>query len=463
MPRLEQQDIIETDKQSVKKHMNSANQGMQPFKTLKKYMPKRLLARATMILLLPMLLTQIILGYIFIERHTQRIVRMLAKTISGDIAYVINAIEADEQLTFTTKYNAKQLFDLNLKLLEGKNLIASTHEPHRWLHDPMQEALRERLTKPFQLRLSHKFIHIAVELPQGVLKIKTSRKRLHSRTTEQVLIWTFASSLLLLIIALVFLRNQIRPIHRLAHAAEQFGRSQTISKFKPEGATEVRRAGQAFIIMRQRLTRLMNNRMEALAGISHDLRTPLTRMKLQLEMMQGNKHEIETLKSDVKIMQEMVSSFLNFARDMEHEPAVRVYIRNELIKVIEQSGFEKNNWCLDCPEEQTILAQPLLINRCLTNLVSNTKRYATKIWVSVRNSDSYTKIYIEDDGPGIPQSSRTNVLKPFVRLDGSRNNDMGGTGLGLTIAKDAVEAHGGKLTLDDSKHGGLKVIIAFPN
>jgi two-component system osmolarity sensor histidine kinase EnvZ len=298
-------------------------------------------------------------------------------------------------------------------------------------------------------------------MPGGVMQIAVPKKRLSTPTASLFILWMIGSSLVLLTIASVFMRNQVRSLQRLASAADMLGKGRDVPNFKPEGATEVRQAARAFIKMRDRLQRQITQRTEMLAGVSHDLRTPLTRMKLALELLPDDASVAE-LKSDVAAMQRMVQGYLDFARG-EGEEGERdsdiVLMINELIS--SQRGGPPILAAL--PERHVLPLRPDATRRCVGNLISNARRYGKHIWitgVAVRDGFDVT---VDDDGPGIPPAQRDSVFRPFFRLDAARNPNTGGLGLGLTIARDLARGQGGDVTLEDSPQGGLRVRLHLPS
>jgi two-component system osmolarity sensor histidine kinase EnvZ len=281
--------------------------------------------------------------------------------------------------------------------------------------------------------------------------------------------WMLGASVLFLVIAIIFLRNQIRPITRLAVAADNFGRGVDTPNFRPHGATEVRKAARAFIVMRERIRRQIRTRTDMLAGISHDLRTPLTRMKLQLAMLPADITEredmceaIAELNDDVQQMQHMVQEYLDFARNESREDTVRIWLGEFLEDVVSDYTRMKQEVTLTLKDRLEIDLRISPCRRMLHNLIDNALRYGKICHINMQAAGSYAEIFIDDDGPGIPEEKREEVFKPFNRLEPSRNNKTGGMGLGLTIARDVVLAHGGSIALDSSPSGGLRVIIRLP-
>ena len=429
--------------------------------TIKRLLPRSLFGRSLIILVTPLILVQIVLGYIFFDRHTETVLRVLSATIAGDIELMVDLTSREKNFKRVQELAARNL-KLELTLSKKQKLKETGLRKNTWLYEVMGEALNNTLTQPYYLNMDSDNIYLDVEIPnKGVLHISTLRKRLFSRTTPLVLIWTTASALLLFIVASLFMRNQIRPLRRLSEAADRFGKGNDIGLFKPEGATEVRKAGFAFNIMRDRLRRQLNERTEMLAGVSHDLRTPLTRMKLQLAMMQSD-DKIESLQEDVDSMQKMVEGFLTYARGAAHEVSELTNLKKLLSKAIEQLDNPSIVMELECDDSIEIILKIDLFKRCLSNILLNAQKYAHNIWISVDSIEDVLKIIIDDDGPGIPNSEHERVFQPFYRLEASRNSETGGVGLGLTIARDVMRSHGGQIRLRKSPQGGLRVILRLP-
>jgi two-component system osmolarity sensor histidine kinase EnvZ len=263
-------------------------------------------------------------------------------------------------------------------------------------------------------------------------------------------------------VASLFMRNQIRPIRRLAEAAERFGKGQDVGDYHPEGAMEVRKAGLSFNVMRDRIRRQLHERTEMLAGVSHDLRTPLARMKLQLAMMPANAPETLNLREDVDVMQKMLEGFLNFARGAGEEAPQTVLLSEFLHSVGHQFRNSALSITTNCPPEIKIHGKIEMLKRCLTNLLVNSQQYADHAWIEGHLNGRFLEMTVDDNGPGISEAHREDVFRPFYRLDVSRNLETGGVGLGLSIARDVIRNHGGQICLGDSPQGGLKVLIRLP-
>jgi two-component system, OmpR family, osmolarity sensor histidine kinase EnvZ len=295
-----------------------------------------------------------------------------------------------------------------------------------------------------------------------VLDVGVPRQRLYSSTTYIFVLWMVGSSMVLFTVATMFMRNQVRALRRLANAAENFGKGRHVANFKLEGATEIRQAAAAFIIMRDRIQRQISQRTEMLAGVSHDLRTPLTRMKLALELI-GDGIASEELKSDVSEMETMVQGYLDFARGEGTEAPIEVDLQSFLEEIVAAARRDGQSISLTAPVDYRLLLRPNAMKRCIGNLVGNACRHGSHVWLTALPARGAIDIMIDDDGPGIPAEQREAVFRPFFRLDPSRNITTGGVGLGLTIARDIARGHGGDLTLETSPQGGLRTRLHLPN
>jgi two-component system osmolarity sensor histidine kinase EnvZ len=304
-------------------------------------------------------------------------------------------------------------------------------------------------------------VEIRIRLDDRVMRVFARRSAAYASNSEIFLLWMVGTSLVLLTVAILFLRNQIRPILRLADAAESFGKGRDQPDFRPRGAREVRRAAQAFMEMKTRIERAMEQRTTMLAGVSHDLRTVLTRFKLELVLL-GNSPEVELLRRDVDEMARMLEAYLAFARGDTGEqsaPTDMAEFLEELRADIERNGHRTT---VAFHGQPIVTVRPAAFRRCLGNLVSNASRFAGAIAITGHRDHRWLTVSIDDDGPGIPQAQREEVFKPFLRLDDARNQDEGGTGLGLAIARDIARSHGGDITLGDSPMGGLRATVRVP-
>ncbi|MGB0624981.1 MAG: ATP-binding protein [Alphaproteobacteria bacterium] len=433
--------------------------------TMKRILPRGLLARSLLIIVMPLVLLQVVSGVIFYDRHWSNVSRHRATALAGDISMVQELISEDPGTG-----SQSELFELARRTLdliityEQDTILPNTHfEPSGNLEVTLSRALREMVQRPFLIDTESQAdrVLIDVQLPSGVLKVSANEERLISSTTKIFIFWMVGTSLILFAVATLFMRNQVSPIRRLATAAENFGKGRDTPNFKPSGATEVRQAASAFMAMRNRLERQIQQRTDMLAGVSHDLRTPLTRMKLQLAMLNSNT-EIDELNSDVAAMESMIEGYLNFARGEGTEQRRMVNAGDLLDEVVRDVQRNGANIRLEIAEPVELPLARAAIRRCLTNLAENAARHAETIQMRMGRNGSVLEITVDDDGPGIPEDMREEVFRPFFRLDESRNMETGGTGLGLSIAQDIVHGHGGEISLGDSPAGGLRVMIRIP-
>ena len=304
-------------------------------------------------------------------------------------------------------------------------------------------------------------IALKIQTALGVYTVILPERRVYTPTTEVFIIWMTGSSVLLSAIALLFMRNQIRPIRRLAEAAEAIGKGRDVPGFKQEGASEVRQAAAALMVMRDRLTRQITQRTAMLSGVSHDLRTPLARMKLQLAMMKDDADKAE-LVSDIAEMETMLEAYLAFARGEEFESIVSVDLDDFIHEVVATMRHDQDAITIDANVGAIVPIRRNAIKRCIGNLVGNALRYGKHAKISVDWRDQAVQILVDDDGPGIDASRREEVFRPFTRLEESRNSSTGGVGLGLTIARDIARSHGGDIILEDSPMGGLRARLWIP-
>jgi two-component system, OmpR family, osmolarity sensor histidine kinase EnvZ len=431
----------------------------------KSFLPKSLLGRSLMIIIMPLVLLQVIAGYIFYESHWRKVSLTLSRGVAGDVATVIELMRRENgtnnfNLIFQVPAN---LMGLSLSYSEGQILSGMQPAASGKMEETLAKALREATRRPFRINSKKidRHVLIDVQLSDGVLHVVTARKRLFSTTTYIFLLWMVGSSLALFSVATIFMRNQVKPIRRLAEAADDFGKGREAKKFKPEGATEVRQAAIAFIAMRDRIQRHITQRTEMLAGVSHDLRTPLTRMKLQLEMAPETSG-LTNLKDDLSEMEIMLCGYLDFAKGEGGEKQVLTNLGNMLNIVVSQARRKGGVIDLHVEGEINLPVRPKVFKRSLINLIDNAVRYAEHVSLRVGKRETFVDIIIDDDGPGIPKESREDVFKPFFRIEESRNLTTGGVGLGLSIARDIVRGHGGEIILDTSPVGGLRARIRLP-
>lgn len=432
---------------------------------IKRFLPKSLLGRSLLIIVTPLVMLQVVSGLIFYESHWNKVSQRLSRNVAGDIAGVINLMHmypgAGNRANIFQA--AAVNFEMTAAFRNSEILAGTASRPSDRMEKTLFKALREGVQLPFRVSTDEieRHVVINVQLPDGVLHVVVSRKRLFSSTIYVFVLWMVGSSLILFAVATIFMRNQVKPIRRLAEAADAFGKGRDAPNFKPEGATEVRHTAAAFIDMRDRLQRQISQRTDMLAGVSHDLRTPLTRMKLQLEMA-GSSDGLAHIKDDIDEMEHMLEGYLAFARGEGGEQPVATDLGGLLDGVVEQSRRKGGIIDLHVESDIRLPLRPNAFKRAITNLIENATRYAEHVSVRAGHRGDAVEITIDDDGPGIPEQHRGEVFKPFYRVDPSRNPETGGVGLGLTITRDVVRGHGGEIELDDSPGGGLRARIKLP-
>ncbi|MGQ7792696.1 ATP-binding protein [Faunimonas sp. B44] len=429
-------------------------------------LPKGLFARSILIVVMPIVILQSVVAYIFMERHWQTVTRRLSAAVTRDIAAIIQVIEdypQDPRFSTVTAL-AANTFGLTVSVLPPGPLPPTAPKPFFSLLDrALSNEITNRISRPFWIDTvgNSDMVEIRIQLDSHILRVFAPRHQAYASNSHIFLVWMVVTSLVLIAIALLFLRNQIKPIQRLAQAAEAFGRGRAVGEFRPRGAREVRQASQAFIDMRDRIERHVEQRTAMLSGVSHDLRTILTRFKLELAMLEDGP-ETEALRSDVDEMSRMLEDYLAFAKGDAGEPTVPLDLPAELEAVGEAARRGGDEVEVSFAGEPTILVRAVAFRRCLANLVGNAGKHAHRVAVEARHEGGWLTVTVDDDGPGIPEEHRETVFRPFFRLDKGRNVDAGGTGLGLTIARDVARSHGGDVTLDDSPLGGLRAMLRIP-
>ncbi len=435
---------------------------------LRNIAPRGLLGRSILIIVLPVLFVQAVMTWYFFDRHWDFISRRLASVTAGEIAMVLRTYEAFPETANMEELIAlaNQNMRLDITVLPGAQLPdRQPSSAYVALDDTLRRELGNRISRPFWFDLtSHSdHVEIRIQMEEGVMRVLARRDRVFVTNGHIFLLNMMAAGALLLIVAFLFLRNQVRPIQRLAIAAESFGKGIDVPEFKPAGASEVRSAAQAFIDMRDRIYRHIHQRTEMLAGVSHDLRTPLTRMRLELAMMEEDP-SVEAIKADVEEMGHMLEEYLEFARGQRMETAEPTDVSALLHHIVADMARQNLNVELDTDENISATVRTQAIRRALNNLLDNAATYGKTVRMTARNLGSQIEINIDDDGPGIPAHQREEVFLPFKRLDESRNKDGGGgsVGLGLSIARDIARAHGGDITLSESPLGGLRARFVLP-
>lgn len=428
-------------------------------------MPKGLYARSLLIVILPVVLLQGVIAYFFMERHWQQVTLRMSSSVVGEIAMIIDLFEANPNQTNFDVIDriATRRLGLNIDLLPKQPLPPAVEKPFFSILDTyLSRELSRQIARPFWIDTVGRsnLVEIRIQVEGGVLRVIAHRNQAYASNSHIFIVWMVSASLVLLAVAVAFLRNQIRPILRLARAAEDFGKGRD-THFAPHGAREVRQAGKAFLEMRDRIERAIDQRTAMLNGVSHDLRTLLTRFKLSLAMLPEGP-ELDDLQNDVVEMQRMLEAYLDFARGAASEATAETNI-SEMIDQLRASAQRHGHTTkVDFAGEPMVRVRPHSFKRLLGNLLANAQRYGRTIAIAATNADHFLTIHVDDDGPGIPPAQRDEAFRPFVRLDASRNQDEGGTGLGLAIARDIARAHGGDIELADSPLGGLRATVRVP-
>lgn len=433
---------------------------------LNSVMPKGLFARAVLIIILPMVILQSVIAFVFMERHWNVVTQRLSAGVVADIAALADIYKTYPQDADQSQLRriAQQRLGLVVDFLPLGEMPPPRPKPFFSLIDQaLSEELRKQVARPFWIDTVGKSsqVEIRVQLDNTIMRVYARRNAAYASNSELFLIWMVGTSVVLLAVALVFLRNQIKPILKLADAAESFGKGRDVPNFRPRGAREVRRAANAFIEMKARVERTMEQRTAMLAGVSHDLRTILTRFKLELALLDESP-EIDAMKKDVDEMARMLEAYLAFARGDTGESAAPTDMAGFLDELKDDAERHGHRTTVVFHGAPVVTVRPAAFKRCLGNLVSNAARYANAIAITGHRDHRYLTVTVDDDGPGIPADQREEVFKPFLRLDDARNQDEGGTGLGLAIARDIARSHGGDITLADSPLGGLRAIVKVP-
>lgn len=440
-------------------------------------MPKGLFGRALILVIAPILIFQAVMIFVFLERHLDWVTRHLAGGMSGDIAFLVAAYDRFPDPYETDALNQLAKYHHGLEVtIEPAQALPPARTPGPFDIDWLQ--LDIELSKilididpEFRGRMvtllgsDPRKIEIYIDLGDRMMHVRADRAQLRSATTYLLFYWVIGLTFVLVPTALLFLRNQIKPIQRLTEAAESFGRGVDDPGFKPSGATEVRRAGAAFLDMRRRIRRHIEQRTAMLAAVSHDLRTPLTRLKLELALLPPGP-EVDDMNADVAEMERMVSEYLAFAQGQSPEDAVEEDLSKLLTELVDESarhGAQIEYAASNSADGRLIaLVRRDALKRLLNNLVDNARRYGDRIIVSAERKPGALHIMVDDNGPGIPAHRREDAFRPFNRLDPARDPNRSGVGLGLAIARDIARGHGGDVTLDQAPIGGLRAIIRLP-
>lgn len=432
---------------------------------LKRFMPKSLYGRVALIVILPIFLMQSVITYVFFDRHWDTVTANQSANIAGQISLLTRLFEEAGSPEERERIQSIALEDLDISTrFESGNSIPARNKlsPFNLYNKTLNRQLAEELNRPFWFDTKSWpfYVEIRVQLADGALVFLPFRDRVFATTGPVFVFWLIGTSLLLGSIAIVFLRNQVRSILRLAAAAEAFGRGRDMPGFRPSGATEVRRAGRAFIAMRERIKRHLDQRTTMLAGVSHDLRTPLTRMKLALAMLPDNA-DAEELRRDVAEMEKMIEAYLEFASDISSTGEPEQFDISDLVREIAEDAGGDGRLQIGNLPALAFEGRRAPLKRAIANLVGNSLKYADKAAISVGRRGAFIEVVIDDDGPGIPEERRRDVFKPFFRLDEARSHQEG-VGLGLSIVREVARSHGGDVVLDESPMGGLRATLKLP-
>jgi two-component system osmolarity sensor histidine kinase EnvZ len=426
--------------------------------SLRDFFPKSLFKRAFLIIGLPLILVQIVFTVVFLDRYLDSVTKSLAGNIARTAKVITDVHQKNPQLSkdISDEMGVFSEFHKNqfIKKIDSTPLEA-------WEDHFLKNALEDALERPYILTTSRDVLSVHIQTDKGVMTLSVLRKKLMSRMTILVFIWVFGASIIFLIIASIFMKNQVRPIQRLAEAAENFGKGLDMADFKVSGALEVRQAAKAFNQMRERIRRQITQRTDMLAGISHDLRTPLTRMKLELAMMPKNS-KLEEIKSDILEMEILINEYLSFVKGNGQEKKSICSLKNLLNESVLTLKSKPLKLSILQITPIKFSLRPNSFKRAIKNLLENANRYASQATLKAYKKEDHIYIILDDNGAGIPTGKRKEVFKPFFRLEKSRNAKTGGTGLGLSISQDIIHAHGGRIILGNSPLGGLRVTIKIP-
>ena len=431
-------------------------------KKFKDILPKGLYSRSLLIIIIPVVVLQGILTFVFLDRHWQLVTRKLSSAVASEIATFVD-VAPSLGLNKVVELS-KKFYDAEVNYIPNQKLINNIPKPINLVENTLSKELSKIMTDNFWVdaHTYEKRVIVQIEKEGGIYEFTIPRRNVYATNSHIFLVWMVISSLLLVSVAVIFMRQQIKPIEKLSKAAQQFGLGKKMENFKPSGATEVRRAAEAYLKMQERIERFIEQRTLMLAGVSHDLRTPLTRLKLQLEMLSDDKTNIELL-SDVNEMQKMLENYLDFAEDVTREKAIKTDLKQMIKEIINSESIENKVIEFNVKNDKPIFfeCRAIAMKRCITNLLNNACSYGDDIRVALEKKKDVIDISIEDNGPGIDKTDYDKAIKPFIRLDSSRNQNIPGSGLGLSISQDITSNHGGKLIMSRSNLGGLKVQLKF--
>ena len=428
---------------------------------IKKLLPKRLFYRALLIVATPVIILQIIISIVFFDSLWIKTNKGMTRALVGEIKFFIDAYENEEYEKDNLIKLFKEHHNFNVKFQTFGDIPETDME--RWF-SPMDRTLRRELKNKFNnywfdTTTYKELIELKIEYLNGYFEFLIPKNRVTNTSARLFALWITFPAFLLITIALIFLKNQTRPIINLAKASEKFGRGEDVEEFRPSGALEIRQAGFEFERMRKRILRHLNQRSEMLSGISHDLRTPLTRIKLQLALIKDEKISSK-LSEDVEDMEKMLNEYLQFTSSSYLEKNSEFCVSELLQNIIRK--YNNKNISFEIPPKINLIGRKNLIQRSINNLIDNSIKYGKKVHLEVSKSKNSLFLKIDDDGPGIPEKEYDNVFKPFYKIDKGRSDSKSSVGLGLSITSDIIKSHGGDIKLGRSNMGGLEVKIFLP-
>ena len=430
-------------------------------KFLKNFLPKRLFYRGLLIVAVPIIVLQVTISLVFFDSLWIKTNSGMTRALVSEVKTFIDAYDNDETNKDFIIVLFKNHLGFNIKYEKDKILPKQT--PERWF-SPVERSLRRELKSKnlnywFNTTNYKDIIDLKIGYTKGYFQFYIPRDRLTSSSVRLFGLWITLPAILMITIAIIFLKNQTRPIIKLAEASERFGKGEEVEDFRPSGALEIRKAGLEFHRMRERILRHLNQRSEMLTGISHDLRTPLTRIKLQLAMIKDPVLS-KKLSSDIDEMEKMLNEYLQFASTGAKEKNDTFNVSELMKNIIDK--YDNPNIISEIKDQVYFDGRKSLIQRSITNLIDNSIKYGKKFNIKLNKTKSFILIIIDDDGPGIPESEYQNVLKPFYKIDKSRSESRSSVGLGLAISSDIIKSHGGNINFDKSNLGGLRVKVTLP-
>ncbi len=433
-----------------------------------KFLPRTLFFRTMMLIFVPLIVVQIVSVVMFFDGSWSRMGRRLSENLAADMSFAVSLAQDNISRLSELQKVTKSTFDIKMEYYDNQQkhqVINKTHRGSKMVVGYLEEALKKTFPnaeREVLLSKDDSDLIVLIDSDEGLYKFVTPKKKIFSSSIFMFVVWMAGTSILLFLVAVLFLRIQVRSIAELAQVAEDFGKGIDNKNFKPYGSSEVRKAAIAFIKMKERIQRQISERTQMLAGVSHDLRTPLTRMKLQAAMMPEGDDKKDFL-SDIDEMEKMLDGYLSFVSGEAGEKSSFVDMNEMILSIINKFRNKKALIRYSTNDEvSAIQGREQALKRALTNIISNAFRYGKTIAVNLESNDKKLWVSVEDNGPGIPADKREEVFKAFYRLENSRNKETGGVGLGLSIAKDVVTSHGGTIELGESELGGLKVLISIP-